>query len=156
MLRVRVTSNPETNSHFRKIYSDCARDRLTYTTHPPATILFHRRSKGKLPSRAANFLHTYACERTIEKTTDILAHLSRCLRLAHVAHPSYPYSLPSIPLLAIPPVLHDLLQRACNMNSGSCKKLKRSKPPLVAKASLCGDPHAGHLVTSFGGPQSLH
>ena len=112
--------------------------------------------RAKLPSRAANFLHTYACERTIEKTTDILAHLSRCLRLAHVAHPSYPYFLPSIPLLAIPPVLHDLLQRACNMNSGSCKKLKRSKPPLVAKASLCGDPHAGHPVTSFGGPQSLH
>ena len=46
--------------------------------------------------------------------------------------------------------------RACNMNSGSCKKLKRSKPPLVAKVSLCGDPHAGHPVTSFGGPQSLH
>ena len=46
MLRVRVSSNPETNSHFRKIYSDCARDRLTYTTHPPATTLFHRRSKG--------------------------------------------------------------------------------------------------------------
>jgi hypothetical protein len=46
MLRVRVTSNPETNSHFRKIYSDCARDRLTYATHPPATTLFHRRSKG--------------------------------------------------------------------------------------------------------------
>ena len=42
------------------------------------------------------------------------------------------------------------------MNSGSCKKLKRSKPPLVAKVSLCGDPHAGHPVTSFGGPQSLH